>query len=45
MKYQIQGDTNIYNLAFGDVVSIDSETGKINLDDIVRSNNGDLEKY
>ncbi|QSW88299.1 hypothetical protein J0383_18800 [Flavobacterium endoglycinae] len=42
--YKITDNENIYNLGFGDVISIDPITGELNLDDLVESKNGDMEK-
>jgi hypothetical protein len=42
--YRVTDNDNIYNLAFGDIISIDPITGEIDLDDLVESKNGDMEK-
>lgn len=42
--YRVTDNDNIYNLGFGDIISINPITGEIDLDDLVESKNGDLEK-
>lgn len=45
INYQLlDKDKQIFNLCFGDNLGINPDTGELNIDDIVVSKNGDMEK-
>ena len=45
IKYEcVNKEQKIYNLCFGDKIGINEETGELNIDDLIVSNNGDFEK-
>lgn len=45
IKYEcISKEQNVFNLSFGDKIGINEETGELSIDDLIVTNNGDLEK-
>lgn len=44
IKFSMTLNPQVYNMGFGDITSIDDETGEVEIDDQAVSNNGDTEK-